>query len=777
VSDTTILRHTLRAVPIGPLDQAAPGSLVGRTVAVLNGDPVFRSSVETAARALGAVVVPTPTVAGGHGRVPDLVVDGGVPPGSAADADWRAPMRASFELLQAVAPTWSRVTDTRATAYVAVTWMGGSMCPEHAGSAPLGGLWSGVAKTLPREFPAVRTQVLDLVGSAGCGELVFRGLLGSSWIELGHRDGLFTTLLPEPEEVSGPPIDIGPADTVLVTGGGRGIGQLLAAELARRTGARVVVTGRDRLPDPEPDWLTCGEAAFGQSRATAFRTRPDGVTLAQLRSRFASRARARELRANLRAVRASGARLDYEPCEVTDAASVAELVERLGPGLRIVVHNAGIDTPARLAQKTWDQFEAVVAVKVDGFANVLAAVAGCPLAAICAVGSLTGRYGGMVGQVDYSAANEALARLAADATHVLGVPVKTLAWPTWDGVGLITNLAAAARYMEPIDLEAGVEAWLAELHRAGAGEIAFMGEFAHVSPQHLVGVPVPSDWRRRSELLARRWFLGDLRTYSPTSLAVSDHLLELDRVPFLGSVLLDGRAALPVSLVLEHVLRAGEVLVTRAGGVVRPVAMCDVVVDVAALSLPESGGVSFHRRAQLHTGQSGEYVDVRIDRTDPRPAPDRGGRAPAPLVRARLQLDPEGASTPNTAPVGAAGAVAVVTAHGPGRSPNDRYRWVDGSLARGVASRLDSGRWRTAVGGIAATDLFGDRDPPATLLPLVGLEALFTDLPGGVDADTLVLDQVSPTGSEAGRADALVLCPSPNAPVAVRGGRWERSNP
>ena len=70
----------------------------------------------------------------------------------------------------------------------------------------------------------------------------------------------------------------------------------------------------------------------------------------------------------------------------------------------------------------------VVAVEASErlFLALLAILAGGPAYAD------TGRLGGMVGQLEYAAANEALARLGRWADRLAGYPVMTLAWPTWD---------------------------------------------------------------------------------------------------------------------------------------------------------------------------------------------------------------------------------------------------------------------------------------------------------------------------------------------------------
>src|SRR5262249_51113463 len=157
----------------------------------------------------------------------------------------------------------------------------------------------------------------------------------------------------------------------------------------------------------------------------------------------------------------------------------------------------------------------VISVKIDGLFHLLDGLGERPLKMLCLVGSQTGRYGGMPGQFDYAAANDGLARIGAWLGHRMPYPGKTIAWPTRESLGLITNLGAASRYMRPIAVRDGVRAWRAELTRSGSGEVGYMGEIGEVAPQYLNGISVPPGWSGRAGMLTRRFLLGDVTVYAP----------------------------------------------------------------------------------------------------------------------------------------------------------------------------------------------------------------------------------------------------------------------
>lgn len=550
-----ILRHEVRLVDVALSDKPLI-ELTGLRVWVAGADAAFRQSVHEHFKAAGCEVTrfddPQNELVATLAR-PDIVIDGGLMRGE--DDSWFERLGGSIALMREMQALQDARTCYGLPRYVGVVWADEGLPPTA-----VQGIWSGLAKTLPREVPSARAQVLTLGGDVNPGRAVLSCLVGSDTIELtvtSEGDNLVvraTLALPMP--VGGDEIHLDGTHTVVMTGGARGIGFALALALAERSGCRVLVSGReDVLAHGDKTWMNCSYEEFVAARTEAFRARGND-SLTEVRRRFATRSRMREIVQNLSRASERGARIKYVRCDVTDAASVNSLLADAGPGLAIVVHNAGIDSPSRLATKKIVEMRSVIAVKLDGMRNIVNALGDHKLAMLCLVGSLTGRYGGMIGQLDYSAANETLAFASRELATRLVYPVKCLAWPTWDGLGLITNMAAASRYMRPITVEEGVGAWIAELEHSSNGEIAFMANFAAVSAQHLIGVPVPSNWQGARRMLSRRFFLGEVVDYDPTWCIVSRHRISPKRMPYFASGLVDGKPAIPITAVLEYLVNS-----------------------------------------------------------------------------------------------------------------------------------------------------------------------------------------------------------------------------
>ncbi|NUQ96930.1 MAG: KR domain-containing protein [Streptomyces sp.] len=255
-------------------------------------------------------------------------------------------------------------------------------------------------------------------------------------------------------------------------------------------------------------------------------------------------------------------RIEYVPCDFTELGQVRTLPAREGDALTGVVRNAGVDTAARLPKTTDDDILRTVATKIDSFVHPFGELADSRLKFFCNVGSLTGRLGGMVGQLEYAAANEALARLGRWADRRAAYPVMTLAWPTWDRTGLIANFSATRRYMAPLGVADGLAKWQAELLAGSAGEVTFVGPLGDaVDPGQATGHPVVPDLPGYAEVYPKIRHLGEATSYEPHARLVSRVRFDRDTTPALTDFLVDGAEAVPVSLLLENALRGAEWLV------------------------------------------------------------------------------------------------------------------------------------------------------------------------------------------------------------------------
>lgn len=711
-------------------------ALAGRRIVIVNGRPGTAERLATTLlRACAKAFVFEPVgddmaAAAAEFRKRVGFIDGIVDLGAEGPFDppdreaWQAPMRRSVGLLQACYADWAAVEEPDRLFYVAVTWMDGQMgYGDGAPGQPLGGLWAGLAKTLPQELPNCNVRVLDLAPAEVrlADQRIAAELYRWGLFEVGHRDGRRWTLMPRRAAPARPVPPPQAGEVVLVSGGARGIGLQFALAVAERFGATVVLTGRERPPLGNEDWYVQDDEAFKQWCLAQLRRASTKWPLVEIR-RALSRIRSRrQLGATLADIAARGLPIHYRVCDVTDAAAVGHVVNEFGQAIRYVVHNAGSDQPVRLPGKSIDGFLHTLNVKVGGFANLLAATRQLPVRQFCNIGSLTGRLGGMTGELDYAAANEALARLGLWAAQQHGFVAKTLVWPTWDGVGMITNLEVTKQYVSPMAVDEGIAHWLGELSDGGSGEVMFMGQVGQaVTPVQIRGFGASPDISNIEQLHTRRHYLGELRRYRPFALLETRHRLDPASAPFLDEFLVDGRPAMLIGMLLEYAIATADWVAPEGFRAVELTTIRDLRVRLDGLVLPP-GGQPLAIDAKARGWQDGALWQVEVQL---RPA---GGDDD--VLRATMGYrDPVPAAAG-----GAAGLLATPALAGRGPEEDEaqpaaageglaRLHWRGRRLPVAAWSGRPGGVHRASPQPVLPADLWARPHPPRLALPLNSLE-------------------------------------------------------
>ncbi|MBB5868500.1 NAD(P)-dependent dehydrogenase (short-subunit alcohol dehydrogenase family) [Allocatelliglobosispora scoriae] len=697
--------------------------LPGRAVLLIGAHPPLLAKVGRRLTEAGVAVTTAATVRQLDGVAAtaaawDAIIDlnlTGLADYTLGDPSWERALELTTSALQLVYPAWAAETDFHRRCYLVVTCRDGMLGRSGEGRSgtrqPLAGAWSGLAKTVPMELPAAASKVIDL--DTHDDAFVTQTLLAEAgqWDdqEVGyrHRRRYRFPLRrhPLPPPVDGP--GIGPGDCVLISGGGRGIGWRLATALAR-TGAKVVVTGRQRLPaGPDaPPWLSMTAEQFLAWRAQHLR---DGAAAGAVKDALTEAARAEEvraLRANLAEAAAAGLDLRYHACDITDPRQVADLAQALTTSPTVLVHNAGVYRGARLSAYTPDEVRRTVAVKVTGLAHLLAAFRDGPdgrpsLRMLCNVSSMSAKVGGMVGQAAYAAANEALGQLGAWAARRYRLPVHTVCWNTWERTGNIVNYIGAAQYGSTIDPAEGIRRWTAELaalaaraHPAGgaqpprATESVYYGRFGVVAPPGwLAALPWPPDHRDTRRLRDLLAMAGQVREFSSHRRLAFEHRFSHDQEPTAGQ----SEVSLPV--MLEYALGAGDWLPPEGRPRQHLLDITEISCDPGALGLGPGRDLrlTFHAtgRWEERDRGSGDCWNVRVV------ARGEDGRAALSCVLRYASAPPD---LPR--PANATAAQAVARHHDAelwdsGHAPRMclPHPGLDALLAAARTGPRDRGRW------------------------------------------------------------------------------------
>ncbi len=190
--------------------------------------------------------------------------------------------------------------------------------------------------------------------------------------------------------------------TYLVTGGLGGIGCAVADWLANHEAGAIMLNGR-RAPDAEAE-----------------------ETIRKLRER--------------------GVTVEVELADVTDAAAIDRMLERIDatlPPLGGVIHSVGVLSDGALTNQSWERFETVLWPKILGAWRLHRATEHRDLDLFVLFSSRVGVMGNP-GQANHAAANAFLDQLAGH-RRARGLPGQAIAWGAWSEIG------EAAEQRERID--------------------------------------------------------------------------------------------------------------------------------------------------------------------------------------------------------------------------------------------------------------------------------------------------------------------------------------
>nr|WP_306291336.1 SDR family oxidoreductase [Kutzneria sp. CA-103260] len=259
---------------------------------------------------------------------------------------------------------------------------------------------------------------------------------------------------------------------VLLVGGARGITAQFATKLAMTSGCRIELIGRTPLPTDAEDPATA--SALDKTALRAALIAQGHRSPAEIERMSAKILAAREVRATLDELRALGSTVGYHSADVRDQEALHRIIKEISTDhgrIDGVCYAAGVIEDKLIADKDADSFRRVFDTKVDGARALLSAVEELPTPPrfVTLFGSIAAALGNR-GQIDYSAANDALQTLGALWASRTGTRALTVHWGPWAPDarhgGMVTpelQQEYSRRGIELIDPEEGTMALLREL--------------------------------------------------------------------------------------------------------------------------------------------------------------------------------------------------------------------------------------------------------------------------------------------------------------------------
>jgi NAD(P)-dependent dehydrogenase (short-subunit alcohol dehydrogenase family) len=335
----------------------------------------------------------------------------------------------------------------------------------------------GVCKTFYRESPQVQVKLIDVDPDTEKPALATRVInelfLDDEFCEVGLTHTRRCKIQLQVEQTapqSLPPLPISTGDVVVVTGGGYGITAEVTKSLAQSR-PHLIIVGRSQRPELEPvETRSLNRAGLREALLAQARARGAKILPMEIEREVDRTLKDRQMRDNLAAFEKLGATVEYHAVDVRDAGSFGGLIDdlyrRFGK-IDGVIHGAGVIQDKFIRDKTLASFDAVFGTKVESSLILASKLRFETLKFIVFFSSVAGRFGN-AGQVDYSAANEFLNKLAAHLNHKWpSTRAVAINWGPWDAGMVSDQLRAqfAARNIPLITIPEGIRFLETELSR------------------------------------------------------------------------------------------------------------------------------------------------------------------------------------------------------------------------------------------------------------------------------------------------------------------------
>ena len=353
---------------------------------------------------------------------------------------------------------------------------------------PVQGGLAGISKTTRYEWTDVTSKAIDLDYRLKENDAAAELLADEITISGPMETGLSKTsriMIEEIEEArsekSDSPSAFQKGDTIIVTGGARGVTAETAIAFAKQYGTNMVLIGRSPLPEQEPAWLANLKEEPAIKKAILEHSEKK-MTPKELGAAYKTAMANREVLRNIARLQKLGIKVKYYSASVLNEEQVANVISEVRSeigNISGIIHGAGVKRDKNIEDKTREQLDDVINTKVIGLKNVLKATVEDNLKAIVLFSSFSGRQG-RTGQVDYAMANEVLNKVA-QKLKVLRNDCHVMAfnWGPWDG-GMVDSSLRKVFINEGIGLiplKKGANCPIVELTNSneGAVEIGIIG--------------------------------------------------------------------------------------------------------------------------------------------------------------------------------------------------------------------------------------------------------------------------------------------------------------
>ncbi len=444
-------------------------------------------------------------------------------------------VKALFFIAKHIQKDLNELGEQQRANFVTVTRMDGKLGQGKRGNTSVvGGGITGLVKCLNLEWSSVFCRALDIQPELPTEEITNNIIAelhdaNVSLIEVAISDvGRKTTSVNQSTLLENHPIKTTVTEDAvfLVSGGARGVTANCVIEMAKTFKCKFILLGRSDFSFEVPAFAKDenDESALKRLIMMDMKEKGEQPSLPKVKSIFKNIIAKKEIEETINQIKSHGSEVAYIQGDVTKLASFRKaldyVVSEFG-AITGIIHGAGRLADKYIQDKSENDFENVLSVKLDGLLTLLATVNLNKLDHLVLFSSVAGFYGN-VGQTDYAIANEILSKAAhLFKTNHPKTHVSAINWGAWDS-GMVSG-----------ELKAQFEAAGITLVNSDGGAAMLVNELNNDydnQPQSIIGGTLP----------AAVSHIGETKTYRIR------RQLKLKNNPFLNHHVIQGNAVLPV---------------------------------------------------------------------------------------------------------------------------------------------------------------------------------------------------------------------------------------
>lgn len=447
----------------------------------------------------------------------------------------KAVVKTLFFLAKHLQKDLNELGETQRANFLTVTRMDGKLGQGKRGNTSvIGGGITGLVKCLNLEWSPVFCRAIDIQPELPTDQITQQIIaelhdanLSIVEVAFSEEERKTTSVKPadalEQQSIS---TTVTKDSVFLVSGGARGVTATCVIEMAKAFQCKFILLGRSSFDFEVPEFAKneSEEGALKRLIMNDMKERGEKPSLPKVKSLFKDIIAKKEIDDTVAQIQNHGGQVVYVQGDVTQLGSfrndLDQATAQLGK-ITGIIHGAGRLADKYIQDKTENDFENVLSVKLDGLLSLLGAVNLNQLDHLILFSSVAGFYGN-VGQTDYAIANEILSKAAhLFRTNHPNTQVSAINWGAWDS-GMVSGELKAqfeAAGITLVNSEGGAAMMVNELNKDYADQ-----------PQVIIGGTLP----------AAVSHIGELETHRiRRKLTLKDN-------PFLNSHVIQGNAVLPV---------------------------------------------------------------------------------------------------------------------------------------------------------------------------------------------------------------------------------------